>query len=93
MRCSICGKDGHNSRTCTYRDSEPPRDQALWMKFDNITEREAADLQAAIIKETLNKSPGRGKKWYTGRKGGEEHGTDESGRLRIQQSEKEDKAG
>lgn len=57
MRCSICGKGGHNSRTCPHKDSEPPRDQALWMKFDNITEREAADLQAAIIKDKSRIAP------------------------------------
>lgn len=57
MGCSICGKGGHNSRTCPYRDPESPRDQALWIKFDNITEGEATDLQAAIIKDKFRIAP------------------------------------
>lgn len=57
MRCSICGKDGHNARTCPYKDKDVPRNQALWMKFDNLTEREAAELHAKIIKDKAQIAP------------------------------------
>lgn len=57
MKCSICGKQGHNARTCSHKDEEEPRNQALWMKFDNITEQEAANLQAAIIKDKSRIAP------------------------------------
>lgn len=48
--CSICGESGHNARTCPFRDKEVSRDHALWIKFDRITSREAAELKAQIIK-------------------------------------------
>lgn len=51
MGCSICGKDGHNARTCPDKDKDVPRNQALWMKFDNLTAKEAANLQAQVIKD------------------------------------------
>lgn len=57
MRCSICGQEGHNARTCPLEDKQIPRDHALWMKIDNITQREAADLQAQIIKDTARIAP------------------------------------
>lgn len=57
MRCSICGQEGHNARTCPLKDKQIPRDHALWMKIDNITPREAADLQAQIIKDTARIAP------------------------------------
>ena len=49
MKCSICGNPNHNARTCPHKDKDVSRDQALWMKFDNITSKEAAKLQAQII--------------------------------------------
>ena len=57
MRCSICGKDGHNARTCPYKDKDVPRNQALWMKIDNLTEREATELHARIIKDKAKIAP------------------------------------
>lgn len=57
MRCSICGKEGHNARTCPFKDKEVPRDHALWMKFDNLTEREAADLHAQVVKDKARIAP------------------------------------
>lgn len=57
MPCSICGQEGHNARTCPLKDKQIPRDHALWMKFDNITQREAADLQAQFIKDTARIAP------------------------------------
>ena len=50
MSCSICGKKDHNARTCPYKDRSIPRDHALWLKFDNMTQKEASDLQAQILK-------------------------------------------
>lgn len=46
MSCSICGSHNHNVRTCPYKDEDIPRKHALWMKFDNITSKEAVELQA-----------------------------------------------
>ena len=57
MKCSICGNPNHNARTCPYKDKDERRDQALWMKFDNITSREAAELQAQIIKDKNRIAP------------------------------------
>ena len=54
MSCSICNEKGHNARTCPYKDKEVPRDCALWMKFDNLTEREAA---AQVIKDKARIAP------------------------------------
>ena len=51
MRCSTCGKQGHNARTCPYKDREVPRDRSLWVKFDNLAEREETDLLAQIVKD------------------------------------------
>ena len=57
MRCSICGKEGHNARTCPYRDQNVPRDRAFWLKIDNLTEREESDLLAQIIKDKNRIAP------------------------------------
>ena len=57
MKCSICGDPKHNARTCPYKDKDVPRDHALWMKFDNITSKEAAELQAQIIKDKNRIAP------------------------------------
>ena len=51
MKCSICGGEGHNARTCPYKNTGAPRNHALWMKIDNMTEREASDLHAQVIKD------------------------------------------
>ena len=57
MKCSICGKEGHNARTCPQKDEEEARNQALWLKFENLTEKEASELQAKIIKEKSKIAP------------------------------------
>ena len=57
MSCTICGAKGHNARSCPYRDKDVPRDHALWMKFDNMTQREAADLQSQIMRDKNRIAP------------------------------------
>ena len=57
MSCTICGDKGHNARSCPYRDRNVPRDHALWMKFDNMTQREAADLQSQIMRDKNRIAP------------------------------------
>ena len=52
MKCSICGNPNHNARTCPHKDKDVSRDQALWMKFDNITSKEAAKLQRLVIRKS-----------------------------------------
>lgn len=52
MACSICGKEGHNSRSCPSKDIEcedSERDMAAWFKFDNITKDESSQLIKGII--------------------------------------------
>lgn len=51
MSCSICGKDGHNARTCQNiaTTNQENRDHALWVKFDNITREESSDLLKNIV--------------------------------------------
>lgn len=51
MRCSICGETGHNARTCPQKEASSERSHALWMKVDNITPKEASDLQIAFQKD------------------------------------------
>ena len=51
MRCSICGAEGHNARTCPYKDKDVPRNRAFWVKVDNLTEREESDLLAQFVKD------------------------------------------
>ena len=57
MRCSICGNEGHNARTCPYKDKDMPRNRGLWVKVDNLTEREESDLLAQIIKDKRKIAP------------------------------------
>ena len=57
MKCSICGKEGHNARTCPYRDKDVPRDRALWVKVDNLTEREETDLLTQFIRDKQRIAP------------------------------------
>lgn len=56
MRCSICGREGHNARTCPNKDDEDVQ-YALWVKFDNITENEATDLLHNIMKTKSKIAP------------------------------------
>lgn len=61
MRCSICGKEGHNARTCPNKEDMVDRSHALWVKVDNITRKEASDLQIAFQKDKERIAPhGRG---------------------------------
>ena len=52
MSCSICGENGHNSRTCPNKDSgaviQRPS-HALWLKIDGITEEEGDNLLKSVI--------------------------------------------
>lgn len=57
MRCSVCNKEGHNVCNCPLKDKEELRNFAIWVKIDNLTEREAADLQAQFIKEKTRIAP------------------------------------
>ncbi|MBE6101908.1 MAG: hypothetical protein E7200_07395 [Selenomonas ruminantium] len=57
MSCSICGEDGHNARTCSYKDKGVQRNRSLWVKFDNLTEREESDLLVQIIKDKRRIAP------------------------------------
>ena len=57
MKCSICNKEGHNVRTCPYKESGVLRNQALWIKFDNLTEYEASRLQSQIVKDKSRIAP------------------------------------
>ena len=55
MKCSICGLEGHNARTCPNRNE--PRDQALWIKIDRLTEGEATKLQSRFIEDKSRIAP------------------------------------
>ena len=57
MRCSICGKEGHYAPTCPYQDKDMPCSRGLWVKVDNLTEREESDLLAQIIKDKRKIAP------------------------------------
>jgi hypothetical protein len=60
MSCSICGSKDHNARTCPYKNKGVPRDHALWMKFDNMTQREAQGVVTLAL-ESLGNTPAGGK--------------------------------
>lgn len=47
MSCSICGKKGHNSRSCPNKSNE--RNQAVWFKIDSLTTSESDKLLSEII--------------------------------------------
>jgi hypothetical protein len=51
MACSICGIDGHNSKTCQKNSqvTQPNEGHVLWVKFDNITPKQADDLLKGAI--------------------------------------------
>ncbi len=48
MACSICNEEGHNARTCSKKqlteNETSDRNNALWIKFDNLIETEANEL-------------------------------------------------
>ncbi len=47
MRCSKCGQEGHNRRTCP-QESGKPRDQAVIARIDLLTSEERMRLADAI---------------------------------------------
>lgn len=52
MPCSICGKEGHNAKTCGQKSEVPAKTtetHALWIKFDNITPGQADELLKGAI--------------------------------------------
>ncbi|MEQ3694277.1 MAG: hypothetical protein ABNH16_09420 [Thalassolituus sp.] len=53
MPCSVCNKEGHNSRTCPNKETEKEvvstGSHALWLKFDGLTEKEANELLKKAI--------------------------------------------
>lgn len=51
MSCSICGKPGHNARSCPKIKGKEDTSFALWVKFDNLSEDGATDLLHAIMKD------------------------------------------
>ncbi|MFY4859761.1 hypothetical protein [Aliarcobacter butzleri] len=54
MACTICGEEGHNSRTCSKKDkmikNEEKRDRAIILRMDNMTAEEQ-DLMSSAIKK------------------------------------------
>ena len=56
MGCSICGKEGHNARSCPNKKVDDAS-YALWVKFDNLTENEATDLLHNIMKAKARVAP------------------------------------
>lgn len=52
MKCSICGKEGHNRRTCTNEavKKEEKRDRAMIMRLDNMTEEEQVKMHVGLVK-------------------------------------------
>lgn len=51
MPCSICGKNGHNATTCSNKNlpSNVSETHVLWVKFDNITAKQADELLKGAI--------------------------------------------
>lgn len=56
MGCSICGKNGHNARSCPSKNIDESS-FALWVKFDGLTEMEATDLLHDIMKDKARVAP------------------------------------
>ena len=52
MKCSNCGQEGHNRRTCQalYLENNLPRDRALILRLDNMTEDEQNRMHSEIVK-------------------------------------------
>lgn len=52
MRCSNCGNEGHNRRTCP--NSAPAngevRDRALILRIDGMTEKEQSEMHSELVK-------------------------------------------
>ena len=58
-KCSICGLDGHNARTCTQAPISPENeaDHALCLKYDNITLKQADKLLTNAINSKTKIAP------------------------------------
>lgn len=52
MRCSNCGEEGHNRRTCpkTVPSNGEIRDRALILRIDGMTEKEQSDMHSELVK-------------------------------------------
>ena len=50
MRCSLCGQDGHNRRSCsTLSANGEVRDRALILRVDGMTEREQSQMHTKLV--------------------------------------------
>jgi len=53
MACSICGEEGHNSRTCSKKKvltNKEERNQTLIFRVDNMTENEVELMHIKLVK-------------------------------------------
>jgi len=52
MRCSNCGEQGHNRRTCPKVTTEngEARDRALILRVDGMTKSEQDEMHSEIVK-------------------------------------------
>ncbi len=52
MRCSNCGNEGHNRRTCPNSASTNAevRDRALILRIDGMTEKEQSEMHSELVK-------------------------------------------
>lgn len=54
MACTVCGNDGHNSRTCPQLphvptgNPSPSSDHALWMRYGGLTKDQAKELKRTV---------------------------------------------
>lgn len=54
MACTICGNEGHNSRTCPQMlpvpasKSAATEDHALWMRYGGLTKDQAKELRHKV---------------------------------------------
>ena len=52
MKCSECGLEGHNRRTCPSANNMSPeiRDRALILRIDGMTRTEQDEMHSEIVK-------------------------------------------
>ena len=53
MACTICGEEGHNSRTCSKKKTvinQEERNQTLIFRVDNMTESEVSSMHTKLVK-------------------------------------------
>lgn len=53
-KCSYCGRTGHDARNCPAREADEPRDKVLWLRYSNISDREADKLLNAAANAKRN---------------------------------------